>query len=190
MKEAETAARRAMAIAERCDDHSAYARATTALCVPQWARYELTESLASLEDGVAHARAAADDSVLAGGPLFRLPLVLTWLGRLDEAEAHALECCEIAERAHYPLELGLPLAALTRIAVLRGEFDQAEQYAHRALLIQRLSGYHRAAGLFLPALTCAHVARGRSSWPGKRWPVGPRPPTRSSWRPSSCCRAT
>ncbi|MET0160731.1 MAG: AAA family ATPase [Acidimicrobiales bacterium] len=161
MKEAETAARRAMAIAEGCDDHSAYARATTALCVPQWARYELTESLASLEDGVAHARAAADESVLAGGPLFRVPLVLTWLGRLDEAEARALECCEVAERAQYPLELGLPLAALTQIAVLRGDFDQAEQYAHRALLIQRLSGYHWAAGLFLPALACAHVARGQ-----------------------------
>lgn len=161
MKEAAAAARRAMAIAEGCDDHSAYARATTALSVPQWARYELSESLANLEDGVAHARAAADDSVLAGGPLFRLPLVLTWLGRLDEAESRALECCEIAERAHYPLEMGLPLAALTQIAVLRGEFDQAEQYAHRALLIQRLSGYHWAAGLFLPALTCAHVARGQ-----------------------------
>ena len=129
--------------------------------MPQWARYELTESLASLEDGVAHARAAADESVLAGGPLFRVPLVLTWLGRLDEAEARALECCEVAERAQYPLELGLPLAALTQIAVLRGDFDQAEQYAHRVLLIQRLSGYHWAAGLFLPALACAHVARGQ-----------------------------
>jgi class 3 adenylate cyclase len=161
MKKAAATARRAMAIAERCDDHSAYARATTALSVPQWTRYELRESLANLEDGVAHARAAADESVLAGGPLFRVPLVLTWLGRLDEAEARALECCAIADRAHYPLELGLPLAALTQISVLRGEFDQAEQYAHRALLIQRLSGYHWAAGLFLPALTCAHVARGQ-----------------------------
>lgn len=161
MKQAAATARRAMAIAERCDDHSVYARATTALSVPQWARYELRESLATLEDGVAHARAAPDESVLAGGPLFRVPLVLTWLGRFDEAEARALECCAIAEQAHYPLELGLPLAALTQISVVRGEFDQAEQYAHRALLIQRLSGYHWAAGLFLPALACAHVARGQ-----------------------------
>jgi len=161
MDEAEAAARRAMAIAERGDDHSAYARATTALCIPQWSRYELIESLASLEAGVAHARAAADESVLAGGPLFRVPLVLTWLGRLDEAEARATECCEIADRVQYPLELGLPLAALAQIAVLRGEFDQAEHYAHRALVIQRLSGYHWAAGLFLPALACAQVARGR-----------------------------
>ncbi len=158
---AEAAARRAMAIAEGCDDHSAFARATTALSVPQWARFDLQESLATLEDGVAHARAARDPALLAGGPMFRIPLVLTWLGRLDEAEARALECCTIADETQYPLELGLPLAALTQISVLRGEFDEAEQYAHRALLIQHLSGYHWAAGLFLPALACAHTARGQ-----------------------------
>ena len=73
----------------------------------------------------------------------------------------AQECCDIAERTGYPLELGLPLAALTQIAVARGEYDQAEQHAHRALLLQRLSGYHWAAGLYLPALASAHVARGQ-----------------------------
>ncbi|MDQ1429653.1 MAG: hypothetical protein QOF40_255, partial [Actinomycetota bacterium] len=161
MKRATRCAQRAMAIAERNDDHSAYARATTALCVPQWAQYDLRGSLASLEDGVAHARAARDETVLAGGAGFRVPLVLTWLGRFDEAEQRAWECCEIADRVGYPLELGLPLAALTQIAVARGEFDEAEQYAHRALLLQRLSGYHWAAGLYLPALACAHVARGQ-----------------------------
>ncbi len=161
MKQATQCAHRAMAIADEHDDHSAYARATTALSVPQWARYDLRGSLASLEDGVAHARAAHDDALLAGGPVFRVPLVLTWLGRVDEAETRALECSDIAERVQYPLELGLPLAALTQIAVARGEFDQAEQYAHRALLLQRLSGYHWAAGLFLPPLACAHVARGQ-----------------------------
>jgi len=161
MKQAAQCAHRAMAIAEEHDDHSAYARATTALSVPQWARYDLQGSLATLEDGVAHARAAADESLLAGGPVFRVPLVLTWLGRFDEAETRALECCDIAERTQYPLELGLPLAALTQIAVARGDFDQAEQYAHRALLLQRLSGYHWAAGLFLPVLAGAHAARGQ-----------------------------
>jgi class 3 adenylate cyclase len=161
MKQASECARRAMAIADAHDDHSAYARATTALCVPQWARYALDESLATLEDGVAHARAAHDESLLAGGPTFRVPLVLTWLGRLDDAEARALECCDIADRVQYPLELGLPLAALTQIQVARGEFDRAEQHAHRALLLQRLSGYHWAAGLFLPVLASAHVARGQ-----------------------------
>ena len=107
------------------------------------------------------ARRGTTTSLLAGGPVFRVPLVLTWLGRVDEAETRALECSDIAERVQYPLELGLPLAALTQIAVARGEFDQAEQYAHRALLLQRLSGYHWAAGLFLPPLACAHVARGQ-----------------------------
>ena len=161
MKQAAQCARRAMAIAEEHDDHSAYARATTALSVPQWARYDLHGSLATLEDGVAHARAAADESLLAGGPVFRVPLVLTWLGRFDEAEARALECCDIAERTQYPLELGLPLAALTQIAVARGDFDQAEQYAHRALLLQRLSGLP----LGRRALPARHRGRARGARP-------------------------
>ena len=161
MKQASECAQRAMAIAGRCNDHSAYARATTALSVPQWARYDLEGSLATMEDGVAHARAAHDDALLAGGPVFRVPLVLTWMGNFGEAEPRALECIDIADRTQYPLELGLPLAALTQIAVARGEYDRAEQYAHRALLLQRLSGYHWAAGLYLPPLVCAHVARGQ-----------------------------
>jgi class 3 adenylate cyclase len=161
MELAEAAAHRAMSIAARHDCHEAYERATTALCPPLWARYELRESLAALEDGVAHARAAQDASVLAGGAMYRVPLVLTWLGRLDEVRPLALECLNAGQRAEYPLENPLPLAALTQLAVVRGEYDEAEQHAHQALLIQRLGGYHWGAGLCLPALMTAHVARGR-----------------------------
>ena len=161
MGQATRCAERAMAIATANDDHYAYTRATTTITVPQWSRYDLRGSLATLEDGIAHARAAHDETLLAGGPMFRAPLVLGWLGRFDEAQEQALECCEIAERTQYPLELGLPLAALTQLAVARGRYDDAEQYAHRALLLQRLSGYHWAAGLFLPALASAYVARGQ-----------------------------
>jgi class 3 adenylate cyclase len=161
MARAEDAARRAMAIADRVEHHAAFARATMSLCVPQWARYDLLGSLATLEEGVARARTASDRSGLAGGPLFRLPLVLAWLGRLDEAQERAVECCAVADEIHYPLETGLPLAALTQVAVARGDFDAAERHAHQALLVQRLSGYHWAGGLFLPALVSACAARGR-----------------------------
>src|SRR5262249_29356442 len=85
VEQARQCAERAMAIASEHDDHSAYARATTTLSVPLWARYDLDGSLHALEDGVAHARAAHDDALLAGGPVFRVPLVLTWLGRFDDA---------------------------------------------------------------------------------------------------------
>jgi class 3 adenylate cyclase len=166
LERSETAARRALAIADRHDDHESYARAATQLCVPLWARYDLHESLSTLEEGVRHAQAAGSDSILAGGPLFRVPLVLTWLGRFDDARKFALECCEHAERVQYPLEEGLPLAALAQLAVACGDFDEAERRAHQALLIQRLYGYHWASGLCAPPLMAAHVARGR--WAGAR----------------------
>ena len=155
------AARRAMALADACGSHRAFVRATTTLSVPQWAEYDIRGSLETLEAGIAHARAGDDDALLVGGPLFRAPLVLAWLGRFDEAEALAHEGCAAAERMHYPLEQGLPLAALTQMAVACGRYDDAEQHAHQALLVQRLSGYHWAAGLFLPALASGHLARGR-----------------------------
>ena len=154
-------ARRAMHLAEEIGSHRAFVRAVTSLSVPQWAEYDLLGSLETLEAGIAHARAARDDSVLVGGALFRAPLVLAWLGRLDEAEELALEGIAVAERTHYPLEEGLPLAALTQVAVARGRFAEAEQYAHQALLVQRLSGYHWAAGLYLPALATGLLAESR-----------------------------
>ena len=161
MDQSEKAARRAMAVATGCGNHEAHARAAMSLSVPQWARYEVRQSLASLEDGASEALLSGDHSSLAGGPAFRVPLVLAWLGRLDDSEARAHECCVRAEHINYPLEEGLPLAALALVAVVRGDFDRAEHHAHRALLVQRLSGYHWAAGLFLPALFSACVARGR-----------------------------
>jgi len=157
---AEEAARRAMSIAGGVEHHVAYARATVALSVTQWMRYDLRGSLAALEDGLAHARATDDKSVITSS-LSRLSLVLTWLGRFEDAEEFALESCALGDELNYPLEQGMPLAALTQLAVARGAYDDAERYAHRALLIQRLTGYHWAAGLFVPALVSACVARGR-----------------------------
>jgi len=159
--DAEAAALRAMSIADRCGDHEAFARAAASLGIPKWARYELADSLETFEAGRERARLAHDPSTRAGGASFRIPLVLTWLGRFDEAEQRALECCEAADLLRYPLEKGLPLSALAQISAARGEFDRAESYAHEALLIQRISGYHWAAGLYVPAVFCSHAARGR-----------------------------
>jgi len=161
LAESERASRRAMDIASSCGNHLAHARAATSLTVPQWARYDVVESLAALEDASAEAAAVKDQSALAGGPSFRVPIVLAWLGRLDEADARAQECCTRAEQGKYPLEEGLPLGALALVCVTRGDFDRADYYAHKALLVQRLSGYHWAASLVLEAQFAACVARGR-----------------------------
>ena len=155
------ASRRAIDIANAAGSAHAYVRAITTLSVPQWAAYDLSGSLETLEQGIARARADGDDSLLVGGPLFRAPLVLAWLGRHDEAEGYAREALDVAERVHYPLETGLPLAALTQIAMARGDFSTAEHHAHQALLVKRLSGYGWADGLYLPALASAYVACGR-----------------------------
>jgi class 3 adenylate cyclase len=161
IEESERAVRRALALASASGNHEAYARAATSLTVPQWARYDLAESLISLEDGAAVGSLMEHSASLPVSPAFRVPLVLAWLGRLDDAAQRAAECCAQAERFNQPLEQGIPLAALALVALARGEFDAAEQHAHRALLVQRLTGYHWAAGLFLPALFSACLARGR-----------------------------
>ena len=63
-------ARRAMDLAESIGSHRAFVRAVTTLSVPQWAEYDLHGSLETLEAGIAHARAARDDSVLVGARCF------------------------------------------------------------------------------------------------------------------------
>ena len=132
------------------------------ISVPQWARYDLHGSLATLEDGVAHARAAADESLLAGGPVFRVPLVLAWLGRFDEAEARALECMR-HRRAH-----AVPVGAGT--AARRAHADSRSPAATSTTpsstrtarsCCNASPGYHWAAGLFLPPSRARTSARGQ-----------------------------
>ena len=101
----------------------AYVRATTTLSVPQWARYDLQGSLDTLEDGIAHARAAGDDSLLAGGPLFRVPARAHVAGPPRRGRAAAPASASTSPTARTTRSrLGLPLAALTQIAVARGDF--------------------------------------------------------------------
>ena len=94
--------------------------------------------------------------------MFRVPLVLTWLGRVDEAEsprARVLATSPSACSTRSSSGCRSPRSPRSRWHAASS--TDAEQYAHRALLLQRLSGYHWAAGLFLPPLACAHVARGQ-----------------------------
>ncbi|TMK55262.1 MAG: hypothetical protein E6G60_20110, partial [Actinobacteria bacterium] len=70
----EKAARRAMEIAARVDDHRAFSRAAHVISTPQWLRYDLSGSLTNLEESLVHAHAVPDESALIG-PLCRLPLV-------------------------------------------------------------------------------------------------------------------
>ena len=134
------------------DDHSAYARATTALSVPQWARYDLRGSLATLEDGVgARTRRGTTTRCSRAGRCSACRSCSRGSGastRPRRARSSAATS-PTARSTRWSSACRSPRSR--RLAVARGEYDQAEQYAHRALLLQRLSGYHWAAGLFLPA---------------------------------------
>ena len=183
-------ARRAMELAQQTGSHRAFVRAVTTLSVPQWADYDLHGSLATLEAGIDQARSAHDDSVLVGGALFRAPLVLTWLGRLVEAEQLALEGIGVAERTHYPLEEGLPLAALTQIAVAAaGASPRPSSTRTRP---SSCSGSRAITGP--PASTSPRSPPGSSpragtTRPGTRSTRGPRPATPWNRRRSSSTAA-
>ena len=156
--------RRAMAIAEAHDDHSAYARATTAhqraavgalrparfagdVGGRRGARTRRGRRVAargwSRVPGAARARVA--------GPVRR--------GRGTRARVHATS--PSARSTRWSSDCRSPRSRRSRSPAV--DFDQAEQYAHRALLLQRLSGYHWAAGLFLPAARVRVRRRAASS---------------------------
>ena len=89
-----------------------------------------------------------------------MPLVLTRLGRLDEAEAATLEVYELTRQTHDWGGYSLALAALVNVAVARGDFDTAEKHAHEIMLIVHRSRYPWGGAFALPALACAHALRG------------------------------
>jgi len=90
----------------------------------------------------------------------RRPLVLTWMGRLDEAEAAALESHAFSRRLHDWSGCSLSSTTSAAVALARGAFADVELHAREGMRMMRRSSYPWGALLFLPALAAARALRG------------------------------
>jgi tetratricopeptide (TPR) repeat protein len=152
-------AARALEIGQRLQDDRLCSRANTALALGYIQSLHVSEALQSWQSALESAR-RADDLLLQGWPLQRMPLALAVLGQFEAAQTVALEGCALIRQTHDWGEYSVALSHLTSIEVARGNFDMAERHAHEALLMMSRSGYPWGSARALLALACAYALRG------------------------------
>ncbi len=156
---AEEIARRTLEIGQRINDDPLCVEASLALALAQTQRLQVREALENWQDSLSSAR-RANDLWRQGWSLQRIPLTLTALGRLEEAEAMALEACALIRQTHDWGGYALALATLVTVAVTRGDFALAEKHAHEVMLMVRRSRYPWGGANALLALACARFLCG------------------------------
>ncbi|HEV8717208.1 MAG TPA: AAA family ATPase, partial [Candidatus Binatia bacterium] len=156
---AEEIARLTFGIGQRINDDPLCAEASLALALAQTQRLQVKDALESWQDSLNSAR-RADDLWRQGWALQRIPLTLTALGRLEEAEAMALEACALIHQTHDWGGYALALATLVTVAVTRGDFAVAEKHAREVMLMVRRSRYPWGGANALPPLACARFLCG------------------------------
>jgi class 3 adenylate cyclase/DNA-binding CsgD family transcriptional regulator len=152
-------AQRALALGRSIGDDHLCARASSALALAHIHGLQVREALACYESALSYAR-RTDDLWLQGWPLQRMPLALTLLGRLEEAESVALEACALTRQTHDWGDYSVALSHLTTLAVATGDFGACEQRAYETLLMVYRSGYVWGGVRALYALACARALRG------------------------------
>jgi class 3 adenylate cyclase/tetratricopeptide (TPR) repeat protein len=153
-------AQRALEIGHCLKDDYLRARASSTLALAQIGALHVREALESWQNALVYAR-RADDLILQGRPLQRMPLALTLQGRLDEAEAAALEACELTRKTQdWGEGYSVALSHLASVAVARGDFSAAERRARETMLMAYRSGYPWGGTRALFALACARALRG------------------------------
>lgn len=161
-REAEKAremAQRALALGKHLQSDRLSAMAAFALGLAQLQNFQLGEALESWQESLLYAR-KAQDLWLQGWPLTRMPLHLIRLGRLEEAEALALEAQALTRQTQDWAEHSMALAALVSVAVVRGDFAAVERYAYETMLMVSRSRYPWGGAFALPALAYARALRG------------------------------
>jgi len=156
---AEEVARQTLEIGRRINDDPLCAEASLALALAQTQRLHVSDALESWRNSLNFAR-RADDLWRQGWVLQRMPLTLSALGRLEEAETMALEACALIRQTHDWGGYALALATLVTVAVIRGDFALAEKHAREVMLMVRRSRYPWGGANALPALAGARFLRG------------------------------
>ncbi|MEN8185327.1 MAG: adenylate/guanylate cyclase domain-containing protein, partial [Myxococcota bacterium] len=159
-EQGEAWAREAIRIGHELGDDLLCSQALVALGMAQAERLHLGDSLATLQEALERSRRGGD-LWLAGHPLQRLPLVLTSLGRLSEAEPHAEEGCRATRTIQDWAEHSLSLATRVVIAVARGRFEEAERDCEEVVAIAGRSHYPWGAAIAIAAVCSAQVMVGR-----------------------------
>lgn len=156
---AEDHAARALRIAEQLDDDNLCSVVRGVMGMSHLQTLHVQEALESWERSLEHARRAGN-AYAAAQAQQRIPMTLYWLGRLDDAEATALEAREQGELIQDWAGGSLALGVLACLALLRGDFEATEQHAHEAMKLLRRSRYLWGGPTIVPALACARAMRG------------------------------
>jgi hypothetical protein len=156
---AKATAQQALAIGQRLQDDQLCTRAGFALGLAHIHGLHVREALESWQSALASAR-RTDDLLLQGLPLQRMPLGFTLLGQFDDAEAVALEGCELTRQTADWGEYSLALSHLTCVAIARGDFEAAERHARETMLMVYRSHYPWGGFRSQSALACAYALRG------------------------------
>ncbi|MEO8084761.1 MAG: AAA family ATPase, partial [Ardenticatenales bacterium] len=149
----------AVRIGVETDDAQLCAYARLGMALAQLQQLDLRAALERYEAAQVDA-ARAQDPWLEAQALQRRPLVLTWMGRLDEAEAAATESTEFSRRLQDWSGCSLSSTTSNAVALARGAFAAVEQHAGEGMRMLRRSSYPWGALLFLPALAAARALRG------------------------------
>ncbi len=149
---------RALAIGRAIPDAQLCGYARQALGLAHMQTLQLHVSLDYYEQALLDTR-AANDMWLEANARSRVPLLLTWLGRLDEAQARAADANGFSRKIQDWTGCSLAATSLSSVALARGAFDDVETYAAHAMLMLERSHYPWGGLLFLPALAGARALR-------------------------------
>jgi len=152
-------ATQALTIGQHLQDDHLCSHACSALALAHIQGLHVREALESWQRALVYAR-RANDLILQGWPLQRIPLPLILQGRLEEAEAVAREACELTRKTQDWGDYSVALSHLATIAVAKGDFTGTERYTHETLLMADRSSYFWGGVRALFALACAHTLRG------------------------------
>jgi len=157
--EAAELAAEAVALGRKTGDRSVLARGLHASALIAAQGLDLERAVALWLEARDEARHAGD-RWLEGWPLQRLPLALTCLGRLEEAEHATVQAEAWTRQTSDFADLSLVAAATASIALARGHMDAVETSAREAMRALRRSGYPWGGAIALTALAQARCLRG------------------------------
>jgi class 3 adenylate cyclase len=152
-------AQQALEIGQQLGDDDLCAYAAFALGLAHVNDLSVREALDAGESARDYARRASD-LIREGWALHRLPLSLTLLGRIDEAQAVAAEACALTGRTHDWWNHSIGLSHLACVAVVQGDFGAAEQRARETMLMVSRSQYPWGGLRSLLALAGGRALRG------------------------------